>query len=61
MSGYIRKHCYSTSKFFHKLFEWLSSYILIPDSALKIVWDTFILLLLIVNIFYIPIKIAFEN
>jgi hypothetical protein len=32
-----------------------------PDSLFKIIWDTFILLLLIFNIFYIPLKIAFAD
>lgn len=32
-----------------------------PDSFTKIVWDSFILFLLVINIFYIPIKLVFEQ
>jgi hypothetical protein len=32
-----------------------------PDSAFKIIWDTIILLLLFVNIIYIPMKMAFTE
>lgn len=30
-----------------------------PDSNFKILWDIFIALLIIVNIFYLPMKLAF--
>lgn len=33
--------------------------VIMPDSIFKLIWDTFILWLLVLNIFYIPIKIAF--
>lgn len=32
-----------------------------PDSFIKILWDFFILSLLVINVFYIPVKIAFSN
>ena len=32
-----------------------------PDSFLKITWDSFILFLLFINIFYIPLKLSFED
>lgn len=33
--------------------------LIMPDNFFKLFWDTLILILLIVNIFYIPMKIAF--
>lgn len=32
-----------------------------PESVFKLVWDGFMLFLLVFNIFYIPLKIAFEE
>jgi hypothetical protein len=32
-----------------------------PDSRFKITWDFFILILLTLNIFYLPIKLSFDN
>lgn len=34
--------------------------IILPDSGTKLLWDSFILMLLIINIFYIPIKLAWK-
>lgn len=35
--------------------------VMLPDSFLKIAWDGLILFLLCMNIFYIPMKIAFDG
>lgn len=35
--------------------------IIMPESPFKLLWDSFILLLLIINIFYIPIEISFSD
>jgi len=32
-----------------------------PESIVKLLWDGFMLFLLVINIFYIPLKIAFED
>ncbi|KAL4474221.1 hypothetical protein ABPG72_001760 [Tetrahymena utriculariae] len=32
-----------------------------PESVYKLVWDGFVLFLLVINIFYIPLKIAFQD
>ncbi|KAL4435261.1 hypothetical protein ABPG74_017353 [Tetrahymena malaccensis] len=32
-----------------------------PESVYKLIWDGFVLFLLIINIFYIPLKIAFQD
>ena len=34
--------------------------IIMPDSSLKMLWDFIILVLLFFNVFYIPMKIAFQ-
>lgn len=47
--------------------DWLSKTlklqlgVLLPDSSIKIIWDCFILFLLLINVFYIPMKISFEE
>lgn len=35
--------------------------VILPDSFFKILWDSFILFLLTINVFYIPLKIAFSD
>ena len=35
--------------------------VLLPDSLIKIFWDFVILSLLVINVFYIPLKISFDN
>jgi len=40
--------------------EWKSTLIL-PNSMVKILWDSFMLFLLVLNIFYIPIKLTWEG
>ena len=35
--------------------------VLLPDSFIKIFWDFVILSLLVINVFYIPLKISFDN
>lgn len=37
------------------------SWVIDPNSRFMIVWNTFFLVLLIVNLFYIPLKIVFIN
>lgn len=32
-----------------------------PESVFKLVWDGYMLFLLVINIFYIPLKIAFGD
>lgn len=34
--------------------------VIYPDSVFKIVWDMLLVLLIIVNIFYIPMKLSFD-
>lgn len=33
---------------------------ILPDHTLKLLWDLFVFTILIINIIYIPLKIAFE-
>lgn len=40
--------------------DWKAT-IIIPNQPIKICWDIFIFLLLSLNIFYIPIKITWED
>jgi hypothetical protein len=34
--------------------------VIMPDSAFKIIWDIIVLAMIIVNIFYIPMKLSFD-
>lgn len=34
--------------------------VLDPDSIIKVVWDVFVLTQIIINIFYIPMKLGFD-
>lgn len=36
-------------------------FLIIPDSFFKLIWDSIILVLLIINMFYIPIKIVWQG
>jgi hypothetical protein len=33
---------------------------IMPDHTLKLLWDVFVFVILVVNIIYIPLKISFE-
>ncbi|CAD8208172.1 unnamed protein product [Paramecium octaurelia] len=45
-----------------KSFKWFINQIpvLDPDSAIKVLWDIFVLTQIIINIFYIPMKLGFD-
>lgn len=32
-----------------------------PESVFKLVWDGYMLFILVINVFYIPLKIGFED
>lgn len=55
----IRKSFNCTNKI-ERIFE-NTSLAIYPDSKSKLLWDSIILLLLIVNFFYIPIKVAWKG
>lgn len=31
-----------------------------PESGLKLIWDMLVLILIIINMFYIPMKLSFD-
>lgn len=35
--------------------------LIMPNSMIKILWDSWMLFLLILNIFYVPIKMTWES
>jgi hypothetical protein len=34
--------------------------VIVPDSFTKIIWDLFLLIIIFIDIFYIPLKISFN-
>lgn len=44
----------------HKLKLSIKISVIMPDSVFKIVWDITVLAMIILNIFYIPMKLAFD-
>lgn len=51
--SYLNKH-------FLGRIDW-DNLIILPNSLSKIIWDSYILFLLSLNIFYVPIKITWED
>lgn len=60
--GRISKLLFCKS-FFYRLLIFFNQkrFVIYPDSLFKISWDFFILILLILNILYIPLKISFQD
>lgn len=44
----------------HKLKLSIKLSVIMPDSIFKIIWDITVLAMIILNIFYIPMKLAFD-
>lgn len=58
---YMKKGETNRIKVFCRQFFLFRFSILLPDSVGKIIWDSFILLLLCINLLYIPVKISFSQ
>ncbi len=54
MKKFIKYNC----KYQNKLFRNFS--VIQPDSYYKILWDIFIVFIIVINIFYLPMKLAFS-